>query len=86
MCTSSDSVFEDAALSRLAKRRAAGIASGLRQVVLPHTGQSSQLSVDANDGNAQFLPTIDLVVSRSAWWSTRIVCEKWVVLRGGLSN
>lgn len=28
--------------------------------VLPHTGQSSPLSLGANDGNAQFLPTIDL--------------------------
>ena len=26
----------------------------------PHTGQSSQLFLDANDGNAQFLATIDL--------------------------
>jgi hypothetical protein len=24
----------------------------------PHTGQSSQLSLDANDGNAQFLPNL----------------------------
>ena len=30
----------------------------------PHRGQSSQLVFDANDGNAQFLPTHDIGVNR----------------------
>jgi len=28
------------------------------RILAPHTGHSSQLDSDANDGNAQFLPTI----------------------------
>ena len=31
--------------------------------VAPHTGQSSQLFLDVNDGNAQFLPTVAIALT-----------------------
>ena len=40
------------------KKAAGDDSSGLRKVVAPHTGQSSQLSLNANDGGAQFLSPV----------------------------
>ena len=41
------------------REKAAGNSSnGLLQFLAPHTGQSSLLFIDANDGNAQFLPKL----------------------------
>ena len=52
----------------LADRKATGFDSGgLGQIVAPHSGQSAQLFLEADDGDAQFLA----IVARSVLVSQR---------------
>src|SRR6185503_8380941 len=51
-------------------------------LMLPHTGQSSQLSVGAHDGNAQFLPNL----AGAVVWHTRHKSFKRVLRQPRVDN